>query len=229
MRPEGLLRPAQSVEGVAHPPTLVEVLRDHVIILPEDSTKPNRINMYLLQESDCGEILKLTATWPGGYRTTGGNAIGFRNCIDGDEKLTRTIVVPFQGDTPEMHMTPVFTDQHWSACTSRWNVLAYDKWPERPDTPLDAYDEMVMTRLRNAGADPWARCVYARINNFNWYRDERQLRHFLVPSREGDLVSLQAWMGAPNADPSSGYAAGVATFGVDGCRGAPDFYKPQRM
>jgi len=77
----------------------------------------------------------------------------------------------------------------------------------------DAFDKVVQERLEIAGVSFWSRYVYAKFHDFFLLRVDGNLRHFLTPSREGETGPHQEWMGAPNADQGSLYAAGVADFG----------------
>ena len=114
-----------------------------ITFIAEDSSTPNRINVYDFMPCSQGEVLCQGPQWTGSVRGDNGVTRMFEHEPTTTNDTTRTLKVPYYGSNETSTTDDEHTTGRWLCPSLAWGAAAGASWPDKPDVNNAAYHPSV--------------------------------------------------------------------------------------
>jgi len=155
--------PVQNEDGSARTPGYVKLLKKVVTILPENSKRPNRINVGIAKACDAALFARPDVTWRGGLLCKTGVTATFNEGFE-DTPAERILTIPYTSSIPEHLEEVIIVCEQWWSPLRAYQDAANAVWPALlNDESIPAYSANSMNRARIAGLSVDALWVLYRL------------------------------------------------------------------
>jgi len=153
-------------DGSARTVGYVKLLKRYVHVLPENSSRPNRLNVYLVLACDASALVNPDLTWRGGILCKTGATATFNEGFE-QAPTERVLTVPYTSGVTEIVEPVVMVLQQWWSPLRPSQEAAQRALPyQLEDGTIQAYTQHSMDRLRLAGLSAFSLWMYQKFDNF---------------------------------------------------------------